>query len=347
METEADLGDGLLSSSISIRRRSASVSDDYSVQKTNDDATESKFAAVQLKYWSDKFIDHFVYASGVDSLHRRDPEISRGYWARTASITSLVLQFIQRAGASAQIVNIGAGFDTLYWRLKDGGQKFYKYVEMDFSSVTSKKIRQIRRNHKQNIDLTSFFSQPPVESNHSDLLAGDYSLIGVDLRQIREFDEKLMLADLDVTQPTLFISECVLVYMDESNSAELLTHVSKTFTTAAFINYEQVNMNDNFGRIMLDNLHQRGIMLPGLPTCETLQTQMRRFLTSGWSMAKAWTINQVYNQLLKKQEVERIEDLEPLDEKELLTQLLEHYCLVYAFKDSTNHRPELAELAPN
>jgi hypothetical protein len=31
-------------------RRSASVSDDYSVQKTNDDATESKFAAVQVGF---------------------------------------------------------------------------------------------------------------------------------------------------------------------------------------------------------------------------------------------------------------------------------------------------------
>lgn len=30
-----------------------------------------------------------------------------------------------------------------------------------------------------------------------------------------------------------------------------------------------------------------------------------------------------------------IEDIERLDEKELLTQLLEHYCFVYAFKDST------------
>lgn len=63
------------------------------------------------------------------------------------------------AGPSTQIINLGAGFDTLYWRLKDSDQKFYKYVEMDFSSVTSKKIRQIRKPCKQ-IDLVSYFSQP-------------------------------------------------------------------------------------------------------------------------------------------------------------------------------------------
>lgn len=48
MESETDVGLGLLSSSINVRRRSASVSDDYSVQKTNDDATESKFTAIQV-----------------------------------------------------------------------------------------------------------------------------------------------------------------------------------------------------------------------------------------------------------------------------------------------------------
>lgn len=40
----------------------------------------------------------------------------------------------------------------------------------------------------------------------------------------------------------------------------------------------------------------------------------------------------------------RIEMIEPLDERELLTQLLEHYCLVYAFKDDTKNREALAHI---
>jgi hypothetical protein len=48
MDAEADLDDGILSATVGGRRRTASISDDYSVQKTNDDATESKFAAVQV-----------------------------------------------------------------------------------------------------------------------------------------------------------------------------------------------------------------------------------------------------------------------------------------------------------
>lgn len=50
MESEAVLGDGHLGAEIGIRRRSASVSDDYSVQKTNDDATECKYAAIKVSF---------------------------------------------------------------------------------------------------------------------------------------------------------------------------------------------------------------------------------------------------------------------------------------------------------
>lgn len=48
MEPEAELGDGYLGTKIGIRRRLASVSDDYSVQKTNDDATECKYIASKV-----------------------------------------------------------------------------------------------------------------------------------------------------------------------------------------------------------------------------------------------------------------------------------------------------------
>jgi len=36
-------------------------------------------------------------------------------------------------------------------------------------------------------------------------------------------------------------------------------------------------MNDNFGRIMLDNLRNRGCQLAGVDACLSSQTQMDRF----------------------------------------------------------------------
>jgi [phosphatase 2A protein]-leucine-carboxy methyltransferase len=240
----------------------------------------------------------------MENSHRRDPEISRGYWARTTSIQSLVTQFIKSAGPTAQILNFGAGFDTLYWRLREAGLKFHKFVEIDFSSVTSKKIRLLRRIHKKP-DLTSYFTQPVTESHHSDLHAGDYHLLGADLRQLREVEEKLQLAELDFSQPTIIVAECVLVYMDEAQCEALLKEISSLFTTVAFVNYEQVNMCDNFGKIMLDNLHTRGIVLPGLPACESLQSQQQRFIRNGFQTAHAWTMNDIYCKHLNRNEVAR------------------------------------------
>uniref|UniRef100_A0AC34FQX9 Leucine carboxyl methyltransferase 1 n=1 Tax=Panagrolaimus sp. ES5 TaxID=591445 RepID=A0AC34FQX9_9BILA len=329
MDDEADLGDGPLSAEIGIRRRSASVSDDYSVQKTNDDATESKYAAVKLNYWYDNFIDHFVHG-----VHKRDPEISCGYWARVATVNSFAQQFIEMNNSKCQIISLGAGFDTLFWRLKENKFKVHRFVEIDFSSVTSKKIRHIRK-PQGDPKLFSFFDGEPKESQHSDLHAGDYHLIGADLRQLEELEQKLNSIEIDYKLPTLVISECVLIYMSTESSSALLKFFSQKFETIGFLNYEQVNTADKFGEVMLSNLKSRGIMLPGLSVCDDIETQKRRFAENGFEKVNAWTVLEIYRNHFSPEEVKRVEDIERLDEKELLTQLLEHYCFVYAFKGSS------------
>lgn len=49
---------------------------------------------------------------------------------------------------NCQIVNFGAGFDTLYWKLLDAGLHVKKFVEIDFSNVTSRKCHYIKNNSK-------------------------------------------------------------------------------------------------------------------------------------------------------------------------------------------------------
>ena len=36
----------------------------------------------------------------------------------------------------------------------------------------------------------------------------------------------------------------------------------------ALLNHEQLNMNDRFGQVMMDNLSQRGCGLPGVSSCK-------------------------------------------------------------------------------
>ena len=85
--------------------------------------------------------------------------------------TILKYSFLYKVyGSSLQIINLGAGFDTLYWRLKESGHRFHRFVEVDFSSVTSKKIHQIKRANNS-VDLNTFFSEKGLNKRNSNLLS--------------------------------------------------------------------------------------------------------------------------------------------------------------------------------
>lgn len=78
---------------------------------TNNEASKTKLAISELGYIEDQFGRHFCGTS-----LKRTPEINRGYFVRVNSVAHAVYTFCSEEGADAQIVNIGAGFDTLFWR---------------------------------------------------------------------------------------------------------------------------------------------------------------------------------------------------------------------------------------
>lgn len=140
---------------------------DAPVMATNDDASECKRGAVILGYWSDDYISHFV-----KHVEKRAPEINRGYYARVKGIENFIQKFINKAGSSAQIINFGSGFDTLYWKLKDEGIQIANYVEIDFPSVTSRKCYMIKRNKPL---LDRIHNQDgEIKLSSTDLHAGNY-----------------------------------------------------------------------------------------------------------------------------------------------------------------------------
>lgn len=53
--------------------------------------------------------------------------------------------FFQRVGGNGQIINLGSGFDTLFWKLKSSNVPFKKFVELDFPAVTARKIWSIKK----------------------------------------------------------------------------------------------------------------------------------------------------------------------------------------------------------
>lgn len=57
-----------------------------------------------------------------------------------------------------------------------------------------------------------------------------------------------------VSVPTLFISECVLIYLPPQNGSAVIEWAAKTFPCGAFCTYEQINPDDPFGQVMVSNI---------------------------------------------------------------------------------------------
>jgi len=301
---------------------------DEAVRSTNNDASICKKFAVQKGYWKDQYLPLFVR-----NVERKTPEINRGYFARVKAITILIHNFIETTGGQCQIVNFGAGFDTLFWKLRDDKLKVENFVEFDFSNVTSRKCQLIRNSRPL---MEAFINKDMnMRFNKNELHSKGYHLVAADLRKLSEVESKFQECQLEKSLPTLFLFECVLVYMPIASSSGLLKLIASLFPTSYCISYEQVNMSDRFGDVMLNNLHSRGCLLSGVEACVSLKSQEDRFIDSCWSGARALEMNQVYRSL-PRSEIERIEKIEFLDEKELLDQLLSHYCICLAWNDSLN-----------
>uniref|UniRef100_A0A7N8WSM3 Leucine carboxyl methyltransferase 1 n=1 Tax=Mastacembelus armatus TaxID=205130 RepID=A0A7N8WSM3_9TELE len=287
------------SGSLMATRRAFTDTDtsDEAVRATCDDATTCKRFATSKGYWKDPYIQHFARSVG----ERKAPEINRGYYARVQGVNHLLDAFIRKTERDCQVINLGAGLDTTFWRLKDENLLPRKFFEVDFPTVVARKIH--------NIKTKPPLSKPIIETHSTDSLLLDahsldsdhYCIIGADLRDISNLDEKLKKFQLNPELPTLLLSECVLVYMTPSQSSNLVHWAADTFHTAMFVNYEQ----------------------------------KERFLKTGWAHADALDMMTIYS-VLPQDDVARIERLEFLDEKELLQQLLQHYSICWATKDKLN-----------
>ncbi|XP_047569271.1 uncharacterized protein LOC125090543 [Lutra lutra] len=71
-------------------------------------------SAVSLSYWHDPSIQHFRRLS----KERKAPRINRGHFARVYGVSQLIKAFLRKTDCHCQIVNLGTGMETTFWRLK-------------------------------------------------------------------------------------------------------------------------------------------------------------------------------------------------------------------------------------
>lgn len=254
-----------------------------------------------------------------------------------------------------QIVSLGAGSDTNYFKLKSCDRAPCRYIEIDFPVAVAKKAALIRQtpammslvgapNRQQtDSDAESYRLTAAKNANEMDpilaLPSSDYALVGADLRDLVALEKGLNLAQIDWSLPTLILSECVLIYMMPDDSAKLLSFLTDRFTNGCAIwTYEQIHPFDAFGTTMRQNLDNRGCSLLGFTAYPDLIAQQQRYRSCGFTHYAGWDMNDIYRYALGPlAEVKRIERLELFDEFEEWNMIQAHYHISVATAEPKSH----------
>jgi tRNA wybutosine-synthesizing protein 4 len=305
------------------------LDDDLAVQATADDALVSKHSAAALGYFEDNFLRHFVKKPS-----RRAPLINRGYFARCAAFDHLISTFA-RENPHGQVVSLGCGYDTSFFRMSAKLPETIKYFEVDFFDVIRRKAFAILKApdlfELAGFDVEELSSQIKNKTGKIAIRGPRLRLCSADLRDIAGLDEALGLCGLDTNFPMMFFSECVLVYIEPESSAKVIAWAAdkckEQNAGGCFVTYEQIRPDDAFGRVMMENLQRRGCELKGIRVHPDLLSEERRFTGLGWVECTALDMNDIYAKVIPEEQRLAAEKLELFDEFEEWYLILAHYCM--------------------
>ncbi|XP_032364842.1 tRNA wybutosine-synthesizing protein 4 isoform X3 [Etheostoma spectabile] len=298
---------------------------DTAVQGTNDSSVVSKVSAAAQGYFHDVFLQHFVCKAA-----RRAPLINRGYYVRWRAVDYCVRRFLLVTDGCPrrQILSLGAGFDSAYFRLHaDEALDRAVVFEVDFPDVARRKAALIKSNNTLRGMLDPHL---PSRTGPEYVASSRYHLLGVDVREESRVEEALGAAGLDWAAPTLILSEVVLTYMEAKWSDAVISWTAKLLPQSLFVMYEQIRPLDPFGRIMQDHFLKLNSTLHALLQYPDTAAQRHRFLDKGWEQCVCLDMNDFYVGLVPEEERGRVESLEPFDEYEEWHQKCSHYFILTA-----------------
>lgn len=309
---------------------------------------------------------HFVSRNiGVDSgrdpnILEMNPLLLRGYWSRVWGIWQVIQNFLkcysnypfelgnenenQSLNTSQftnnntfkyQILNLGAGFDTMRWKLSNTsyGDKV-KIVELDFGNVTTLKKNIILGNSTLKSTIGEI-----EEIYENGLRTKNYVLQSCDLRNIESF-VNILKTHLDPNIPTVAISEVALIYLESEYSDAIIKSIANYFKTSRFILYEQIKPFDSFGKVMVEKLIERGCPLLSIEKYPTIQAEEQRFIDLGYKSSLGCDMIEIYNYCVDRVEKSRIERLHMFDEFEEWQLLQSHYIFLISENGTYQYEDE-------
>lgn len=236
-------------------------------------------------------------------------------------------------GELRQIISLGAGFDSTFFRLKSLGLiENCIFYEVDFPKVVKRKADII----EQIPELKSLIGNNTclIQIDCAELFRDDYRLLGVDMTQVKVLDDAFRQSGTNVSCPTLILSECVLTYLTPQHSDAVIQWAAETFTNSVFVDYEQTNPDTAFGSVMTRHFESNGSQLKCINTYCNIQSHKERFLKLGWSFCECSDMNAAYDNLISEEEKEKLEQLELFDEFEEFHLTCCHYMILCAHKQN-------------
>lgn len=305
--------------------------DDAAIRATNDDAFASKLSASRVGYFDDPYLSalsQHLLRGGAPP--RRPPVINRGTAARVFIKNALVDAFLT-IHARAQVVSLGAGFDSLPFAvLARGGTCHVHYVEVDLEEVVREKVEAVLENEV----LRGPFERVDESGDGMEGFArggGKYSLRVCDLRKKDGLQRIFKDARLERQCPTLVLAEIVLVYLEWQVADRVVRECRQWFDgVSAFVNMEHVAPHDAFGKEMVRNIAARGSPLVGIERYPSVETQTERFCQLGWPRVKGMTLLGAFKAYVGGEQRLQMNAMELLDEVEEWELIMSHYCVVLA-----------------
>ncbi|KAL0205736.1 hypothetical protein P9112_001043 [Eukaryota sp. TZLM1-RC] len=299
------------------------------VSQTSFDAASAKLSASTVGYFPDPYLPHLV---PTDKRRRYDPVMHRGYYLRVHLVRYCIDQFIQRYPQhKIQIVNVGCGVDSLFLHyLLDPSFSNLTWLELDLPSIVKEKCTSIIKHWKNELQLVKSRSVYGRE-----LHGPRYHLISGDITASESLTH--CLSFIDHQQPTLFLFECVVTYLDPDNMNDSLSKISEQFQKCYCFLYDPFRSHTTFGTIMLRNISARvSSSCPSLQRYKTLVDFKQRMCNVGFKWVVAGDLLTMEKSVVDEKEIARLLKLEPFAEVEEYQMLLSHYCVIVAGNDLDN-----------
>lgn len=254
------------------------------------------------------------------------PVMNYGTYLRTVSIDVALEDYLSGLGkdTEVQVINLGCGSDLRMIPLLENFPKL-NYVDVDYDTTISVKSKVLWTSEvlRKQLKLQKIESTGEVSAERYKLAAADLNRIDESMQRLEALTAK--------NCPTVVITECLLCYMKQEESQNLIDSIMSYYKAGKWIAYDPIGgsePNDRFGLVMQANLKEsRNLEMPTLMIYNSKEKYASRFPTSNASAVDMW---EILSNRIARDEGNRLRSLQFLDEIEELRVMQKHYVLLTA-----------------